>query len=63
MSNAAILVELMLQFALKQQEIATMFRNAQGGDITDAQVADSAVSRDVAIMKAEKAVEGTLSDG
>lgn len=62
MSNAAMLVELMLQFALKQQEIAVMFRNAKGGDITDAQVADSAVARDVAIMKAETRV-GTEPTG
>jgi hypothetical protein len=62
MNNAQLLVELMLQFALKQQEIAVMFRNANGGDITDEQVANSAIARDVALMKAEARV-GTQPTG
>lgn len=56
MNNAALLVELLLQFAIKQQEIAVMFRNAQGGDITDEQVQASSVAREVALMKAEARV-------
>lgn len=53
MSNAILLAELLLQYAVKAQEIAKLFRDAQGGDISDEAVNDSEVSRDMAIMRAE----------
>lgn len=58
MSNALLLTELLLQYAVKMQEIGVLFRNAQGGDVTDEQVQASVLARDAAILKAQAFVDG-----
>lgn len=51
--NRALLVQLLLQYAIKSQEIAQLFAaaNARGGDVTDAEVDASGVKADVALAK------------
>jgi hypothetical protein len=53
MSNALILAQLLLQYATKAQEIAQLFAvaNAEGRDVTDAEVDASGVKADVALAK------------
>lgn len=52
-SNALILAQLLLQYATKAQEIAQLFAaaNAEGRDVTDAEVDASGVKADVALAK------------
>ena len=57
MSNALLLTELLLQYAVKAQEIAILFREADGKDITDEQLNASKVARDAAVLKARKLVD------
>lgn len=58
MSNAMLLAQLLLQYTLKAQEIARLFAQAtaEGRDVSDDEVAASAVSRDAAIAKAQQSV-------
>jgi len=58
MSNALLLVQLLLQYASKLQEIGGLFAkaNAEGRDVTDEEVSASSVARDVAIAKAEASI-------
>lgn len=53
-ANALILIQLLLQYSTKIQEIGTLFRNAQADgnrDVTDAEVSASGVARDAQIAK------------
>lgn len=53
-ANALILIQLLLQYSTKIQEIGTLFRNAQADgnrDVTDAEVSGSTVARDAQIAK------------
>lgn len=51
--NALILTQLLLQYAIKSQEIAKLFAaaNARGGDVTDEEVDASGLKADVALAK------------
>lgn len=53
MNNALILAQLLLQYATKAQEIARLFAtaNAEGRDVTDAEVDASGLKADAAIAK------------
>lgn len=53
MSNALILTNLLLQYAVKMQQIGQLFAQAQaeGRDVTDAEVAASGVAADAAIER------------
>ncbi len=52
-SNILILTDLLLQYGGKVAEIGTLFRTAQaeGRDVSDAEVAASGVARDVQLAK------------
>lgn len=51
--NWAILTQLLLQYAIKSQEIAQLFAaaTARGGDVTDEEVDASGLKADVALAK------------
>ena len=57
--NTLLLTQLVLQYALKLQEIGRLFNQAaaEGRDVTDAEVDASAVSRDAALAKAHAAID------
>lgn len=57
--NTLLLTQLVLQYALKLQEIGRLFNQAasEGRDVTDAEVDASAVSRDAALAKAQAAID------
>lgn len=57
MSNAIILAQLLAQYGTKILEIGALFRNAQGGDVTDEQVNASAIARDVEIARAQGIID------
>jgi hypothetical protein len=60
-SNYLILVQLLLQYSTKIQEIGTLFRNAQADgnrDVTDTEVAASGVARDAQIEKTAATIDG-----
>jgi len=59
--NAQILIQLLLQYAIKLQEIGAMFRlaEAEDRDVTDAEVDASSLKRDVALAK----TQATISPG
>lgn len=60
MTNGMLLIQLLLQYTTKVQEIGNLFRNAQGEgrDVSDAEVAASGVARDMQIAKTKATVTG-----
>ena len=56
-SNALLLLDLALEYALKLQQISSLLLKAQqeGRDVSDEEVAASAVARDAAITAARAA--------
>jgi hypothetical protein len=58
-SNALLLTQLLLQYTSKISEIGALFRTAQADgnrDVSDAEVANSTVARDVQLAKTAKTV-------
>lgn len=60
MSNALVLLQLLLQYAGKFQEVAALLAKAtaEGRDVTDDEVASSTVARDAALAKTQATIDG-----
>lgn len=60
--NVLLLVELVLQYAVKLREIGVLFRTAQieGRDVTDEEVDSSSFARDAAIANTESTINSVV---
>lgn len=58
-TNAQLLVQLLIQYATKLQEIGTLFRNAAlaGRDVTDEEVDATSLKRDAALAKTQATID------